>query len=186
MNETVKILKNRRTIRWFREGAVEESALVEMVDCARLAPSAANMQPLKYKIINGRENVLKIFPYTKWAGYLPDKNPSENDAPSAFILMLADSEIKESCECDAGIGAMSIMTAAESMGLATCMIGSFDRMAVAELLNIKESLKPLYLIAVGYPAQTSGDVEFEGNIKYRMDDTGHVSVPKRSIEEVLV
>ncbi len=186
MNETIKILKNRRTVRWFEKRAIEEALLVEMVDCARLAPSAANLQPLKYKILSKREEVLEIFPYTKWAGYLPDKNPCEENAPSSFILMLADSKIKESCECDAGIAAMSIMTAAESMGLTSCMIGSFDRVRVSEILKIEETLKPLYLIAVGYPAQNAKTVEFCGDVKYTMDEQDNISVPKRSLEDILI
>ena len=186
MNETVKLLKNRRTIRWFENISVDEKILVEAVDCARLAPSAANLQPLKYKIVSDKERVLKIFPYTKWAGYLPDNNPDECDAPAAFIIVASDTEYKGNCECDAGIALMSITLCLESFGVSSCIIGSFDKEKVLEILNIDKKYKPLYLVAAGYPAQKSVAVEFTGDVKYSMADDKTVSVPKRSLDEVLI
>ncbi len=186
MNETVKLLKNRRTIRFFEQRSVDTPLLLEAVDCARLAPSAANLQPIKYKIINDKDTVLKIFPYTKWAGYLPDVNPEEKDSPAAFILMALDTEIKENCECDAGICAMSITMCLESQGVATCMIGSFDKGKVSEILGLDRRFKPLYLIAAGYPAQKSRAVGCTDGIKYTCDKDGNFSVPKRSMEEILL
>jgi nitroreductase len=44
----IDIVKSRRTIRLFKQDAISEDLLLELVDAGRLAPSASNIQPLEY------------------------------------------------------------------------------------------------------------------------------------------
>jgi len=46
--DCIDIVKSRRTIRLFKQDAISEDLLLELVDAARLAPSASNIQPLEY------------------------------------------------------------------------------------------------------------------------------------------
>lgn len=71
MNVYDAIMK-RRTIRKFEQKAVSEDNLVKLVDCARVAAYGANVQPLKFMIVNNSKTLQKIYPMTKWAGYLAD------------------------------------------------------------------------------------------------------------------
>ena len=63
------LIKARRTVRKFTDKPIPENLLVSYINCARLAPSAANMQVLKYVIIQSREQVSEIMPHVKWAVY---------------------------------------------------------------------------------------------------------------------
>ena len=65
MNVYDAIMK-RRTIRKFEQKAVSEDNLVKLVDCARVAAYGANVQPLKFMIVNNSKTLQKIYPMTKW------------------------------------------------------------------------------------------------------------------------
>ena len=71
MNIEELILK-RRSVRKFKQEKIELSILENAVRLASYAPSPANLQYIKYKIVNNEEICKKIFENTKWAGYLPD------------------------------------------------------------------------------------------------------------------
>ncbi|MCW4027386.1 MAG: nitroreductase family protein, partial [Candidatus Bathyarchaeota archaeon] len=117
----------RRTIRKYEQRNVPEEVLIRCVDAARLSPSAANLQPLKYVIVND-ENLLKpVFSTLSWAGYLPNYQPSLEETPRAYIVILLDKEIRKNAGEDAGIAAMSISMVAYGEGLGSCILSAVDR-----------------------------------------------------------
>lgn len=181
-------ISNRRTIRRFEQKPVQHYDLVKLVDCARLAPFGANLQPLKYKIITEPETVKALYPLTKWAAYL-DWEPNENERPTAYIAIINDTSIKPTAntECDCGAAVMSMILEACELGLGTCWLGAIDRVEIKKLLNLDENLDIKYLLAVGYPAQ-SGDIcdINNGDIKYFFDEDGNVCVPKRRLSEIII
>ncbi len=180
-------IMNRRTIRKFEQKPIEHDALVKLVDCARMAAYAANMQPLKFKIVDDKESLNKIFPYTKWAAMLKDGTPSEDERPVAYIALLGDTSIKKSFECDAGAAATTIMLAAYEMGIASCQLGAINRDGIKKALDIDDKYELPYIIALGYPSQKSKAVEAkDGSIKYFMDENNVLNIPKRPLDEVLI
>lgn len=182
-----EVLKQRRSIRKFKQEPIDGVLLEEFIDCARLASSGANLQPIKYLYANSKQMCGKIFPLTKWAAYLKDGAPRENERPTAYIAILNDSAIrKEGWELDAGAAAMSIIIAAQSKGIASCWLGAIDREALSSLFGLKEEIKISSIIALGYPHEKSQAVPCGGDIKYFKDESGTLNVPKRSINEVLV
>lgn len=81
-----ELVMKTRSCRRFKEEAISEELLRELVDLARLSASAANLQPLKYIISYKKEMNDIIFPKLKWAGYLKDwDGPEEGERPSAYI-----------------------------------------------------------------------------------------------------
>lgn len=179
----------RRTIRKFMQQSVPALALEKLVDCARVSAYGANMQPLKFKIITDTSLLDAMFGSIKWAGYLPDGAPKENERPPAYIAVLGDTTIRTNgvFETDAGAAVTSMMLAAVEEGLGTCWLGAIDRDKLQTLLQLPEHLKVVYLLAVGYPAQKSRMTEMQnGDVKYYEDENGVIHVPKRSMDEVLV
>lgn len=181
-------IMNRRTIRKFKNKKVDECDLVKLIDCARVAAYGANVQPLKFAIINSDEMLEKIYPTTKWAGYLTDGAPKESERPSAYIAVLGDTSIKENgaFECEAGAAVTTMMLEAVEMGFGTCWLGALKRDEIKEILNLDEKFNVVYLLAVGYPEQESRMVDMTDSIKYYEDENGVINVPKRSLEEVLI
>jgi len=183
------ILKERRTIRKFRQDRISEELLKKYIDLARLAPSAANLQPIKYAIVHTKEMTDKLFDLTKWAGYLaPQYNPKDDERPTAYIVILTDDNIRKSgCDMDVGAAAQSIILSAYNDGIGTCWIASVDREKTAELLNLSDNLKVSCVIALGYPMESPREVEVEkADIKYYLDNNGTLCVPKRCSQEVTV
>lgn len=187
------IVKNRSTRGFDESYHVEKETLLELVDCARLSASSANIQPLKYYVTSEKDKVNEIFTTTKWAGALPELHlPFPGTHPTAFIVILLDKTIDDNAakfQVDVGIAAQSITLAATEKELSGCMIKSFDAGRLKEILALPETLVPMLVIALGKGAEMISLEEMpeDGNFHYyRTDENKHHHVPKRSLQEVVV
>jgi nitroreductase len=183
------VTKNRSYRRFDEQAVIERDVLRELVELARLSASGANSQPLKYILSNTKEKNDLIFPCLAWAGYLKDwPGPSEGERPSAYIIILDDTEVKKPLGCDQGIAAQSILLGATEKGLGGCMIGSIQRDKLRELLGIDQRYEILLVIALGKPAEkvVIETVGPDGNIKYWRDSNGIHHVPKRSLDDIII
>ncbi|HEB74856.1 MAG TPA: nitroreductase family protein [Nitrospirae bacterium] len=183
------IRKTRSCRRFHQEEAVSEETLKGLVDLARLSASAGNLQPLKYVLSADPEKNDKIFSCLAWAAYLKDwPGPAEGERPSAYIVVLGDSEISINCWCDHGIAAQSIMLGATERGLGGCIVGSIDRNRLRELLGIPERFEILLVLAIGKPKEeiVLEEIPEDGSIKYWRDDDGVHHVPKRRLEDIIL
>jgi len=183
------ISKNRSYRRFHQEIDIKLETLKELVDLARLSASAANMQPLKYILSCQPEKNSLIFPHLAWAGYLTDwPGPCEGERPSAYIIILGDTEIRQSFGCDHGIAAQSILLGATEKGLGGCMIASIQRQELRQALAIPPRYEILLVLALGTPKET---VMIEtigpgGDTKYWRDSKGIHHVPKRALDDIII
>ena len=183
------VIRNRSCRRFDEDFVIERQTLVELIDLARLSPSAGNLQPLKYILSCTPEKNALIFRHLAWAGYLKDwPGPREGERPSAYVVVLRDTEIGDACGCDHGIAAQSILLGAVEQGLAGCMIGSIDRKALGAALQVADRYEILLVVALGKPRETVEIEELgpQGNIKYWRDETGVHHVPKRPLRELII
>lgn len=183
------IIKKNRSCRRFKKGVkVTKKTLIELVELARLSASAANLQPLKYLLSYSSEKNKKIFPHTKWAGYLRDwDGPSQSERPSAYILILGDTEITKSFGCDHGIAAQNILLGAVEKNLSGCILGALNRKGLHDSLGIPSRYEVLLAIALGRPAEKSViEAACDGNIEYWRDKKGILHVPKRPLQELIL
>lgn len=188
MNVYEAIMK-RRTIRKFTQEEIPHDTLIKLIDCARVAAYGANIQPLKFMIVTDKEQLKEIFPFTKWAGYLADGAPEEDERPTAYIAVLGDGEIRpnRSYEVEAGAAVTTMMLQAVEEGLGTCWLGALERNGIKEVLGLGERYDLVYMLALGYPNQESRMVEMKDqNVKYYESEDGTINVPKRSLEEIIV
>jgi len=183
------VVRNRSYRRFDEEFSIERATLESLVDLARLSPSAANLQPLRYILSCTPEKNARIFPHLAWAGYLRDwPGPAEGERPAAYIVILCDTDIGDAFGCDHGIAAQSILLGAVEQDLAGCMIGSIDRKALGAALDVPDRYKILLVVALGKPRETIVIEEAgpQGNVKYWRDETGVHHVPKRPLQELIV
>jgi nitroreductase len=184
------IRKNRSYRRFYQDFFIEPDTLRELVDLARLSASAANIQPLRYILSCDSQKNDLIFENLEWAGYLKDwPGPSEGERPSAYIIILVDTEISLSTAgCDHGIAAQSILLGATEKGLGGCMIASIRRAKIREAFKIPPHLEIMLVLALGKPKEkvVIETVGPDGNIKYWRDSEGKHHVPKRSIDDIIV
>ena len=183
------VLKNRSFRRFDENHSIEEGTLRDLVDLARLTPSSANMQPLKYMISCDPERNGLIFPHLKWAGYLKEwPGPEKGERPAGYIVILRDNTIFKAETCDHGIAAQTILLGAAEKGLGGCMIGNIDMDGLRADLGIAEHLQVLLVLALGRPVEEVRLVAPgpEGDMKYWRDEEGVHHVPKRGLEEIII
>jgi len=185
-----KLITRTRSYRRFDESrAISRDELVELVDCARLSASAGNRQPLKFILSSDTEKNEKIFPHLLWAAYLKDwPGPPPGERPTGYIIILGDTTVHPTFECDHGIAAQSIMLAATEKGLGGCMIASIKRDPLRAALNIAPTLEILLVLALGRPIErvVIEPVPTSGDIRYWRDGEQRHHVPKRSLDDLIV
>jgi nitroreductase len=183
------VMQNRTYRRFYQEVAVEYKMLRELVDLARLSASAANLQPLKYVLSCEPQKNALIFPHLGWAGYLKDwHGPCEGERPSAYIIILNDTRISQSVDCDHGIAAQSILLGATEKGLGGCMIGTVQRQKLRKTLDIPSNYEILLVLALGKPKEQVVIEAFDADndIKYWRDSDGKHHIPKRQLDDIIL
>ena len=87
-----KLIIARRSVRLFKQREVPLSIIKKVINAARLAPSAANLQFLEYLIIHKKELRREVFKHLHWAAYLSSKrNPPAGNEPALYIIILTNS-----------------------------------------------------------------------------------------------
>lgn len=183
------VLKNRSYRRWYQNEPVSEATLRELVDLARNSASATNRQPLKYILSCDPEKNAKIFPLIGFASQLKDwGGPVEGERPSAYIVILLDTDISKNSLCDHGIAAQSILLGATERGLGGCMHGSAKKPEMMKALNIPAKYEIQLVISLGKPKEkvVLETVGSDGKTAYWRDNDHVHHVPKRPLDEIII
>ena len=179
---------NRRSIRKFRQIPLERTDIERWINGARLAPQAANLQPVKYLVEDDPSLLSPVFDTTKWAAYLyPDHTPEPDQRPVAYIVLLIDTQIKAAgYDTDAGACGENLILCAQGDGVGSCWLGAVNRPVLAQVLNISHRFLIHSVIALGYPDESPVSEPMSGDaIQYYEDSTGTLHVPKRSFSDLV-
>ena len=186
-NKLQKIITCRRSIRLFKQKSVPLAVIKRAVDAGRLAPSAANLQFIEYLVINAPKVCERIFPLTRWAGYLyPKRMPPSGKRPTAYIILLANQKKSKAPDLrDIGAAAENIMLSLSAEGIGSCWIASIEREVLRKIFKIPCFYLIDSLIACGYPAEKPKLENDSKHVKYWLDKKGRLHVPKRLFREIL-
>ena len=154
-----KLILARYSVRAYRPDSVPGPLLQEVLEAARLAPTAANRQPFRVVVIHtrGREaDLLRIYP----RGWFVT-------APVVLAVCAVPGEAWErnrfdgwsAAETDATIATDHMLLAAADRGLGTCWIAAFDPEAAREVLGLPEGVIPVSFTPLGWPADTPAPKE---------------------------
>lgn len=180
---------NRSYRRFDHSAAVSMQTLEDLVELARLCPSAANKQPLRFILCSSPQENERIFPCLKWAAYLTDwKGPAANERPSAYIVVVNAVENWDMAQIDAGIMAQTMLLGAVEKGLGGCIIASVDRKKLGEIFALQEGIEIMLVLALGKPVEDVRivDLPADGSIKYYRDEAQVHYVPKRGMAELIL
>ena len=184
-----ELIKKTRSYRRFdSKREVSRDELYEMVEAARCSGSAANRQRIRFSLVNDKATCDKIFPNVAFAGYLKEwAGPAPDERPMAYIVMMCrEEEIDVSLAMDMGIAAQSILLTATEMGLGGCMIRSFKKAKIEEILG-KSGYNAAFVIALGAPTERVYLTSVkDGDIKYFRDENDDHAVPKFSLDELII
>ena len=182
-----ELVRATRSIRRFKEDRrISVSGLLALVDAARLAPCAANLQKLRFSIVEDRELCSEVFPALSWAGYLKDwDGPSSGERPAAYVVIHAPVEEKRFTRVDVGIAAAYIVLCARSRGLGACMVMSFDVEALTAAVGSPEGCRPALVLALGEPAEKVVLEDPSPRTEYWRDESSIHHVPKLPLDRIL-
>ncbi|HHY82826.1 MAG TPA: nitroreductase [Clostridiales bacterium] len=146
------VAKKRCSVRNYLPKDVEEEKLLKVLEAARVAPSACNLQP--WQIIVVRDFQLKLELYESY--------PREWFAKAPVILVVCVDHSqswkrfdgKDYGDVDATIAADHMTLAAADLGLGTCWIGAFDANKCRKALDLPGHMEPIAMLPLGYPAKT--------------------------------
>lgn len=186
------LLTRARSYRSFDESLpVSRERLLSWIDLTRLCPSSINLQMLKIRPVTEQKECQDMLSATRWAGKLKDVTlPPKGHAPTAYAVICADTQVIASAEQfqkDVGILAQTLLLAAVEDGFGGCMIGSFSKETVTDLLGLPEHLPPQLVIALGKPDERVETVPLpeNGDTSYYRENGVHY-VPKRSLDELII
>ncbi len=147
MNETMKNICQRRSIRKYKDQPLPKEILDEVIKAGFYAPSAINAQPRHFWIVDDKEMIQDIMDIQGHCKFL--------EQAKTAILVCGDLEISEQFWIDDCAAATeNILIAAQSFGLGTCWCGLCHTEAAWNLVvnfNLPEHIRPYSLIAIGYP-----------------------------------
>jgi len=177
---------SRRSIRQFKKKPIPKKILMKLVNAARLAPSAANLQPMEFVAVNDKQLNKAIFSCLRWAAYIsPKGNPQPGQEPTAYIVVLVNTEIKDKgFERDSGAALENVILTAWEEGIGSCWIISIDRSKIHQILSIPDKYKVDSILALGYSAEQPVIEEMKNSVKYWKDKDGQLHVPKRKLEDI--
>ncbi|MBE0711039.1 MAG: nitroreductase family protein [Candidatus Aminicenantes bacterium] len=182
-----EVIVGRRTIRRFKPEPVAREFLERLVDVGRLAPSAANMQPLEFIIVDEAGLKAEIFAFLKWAAYIaPEGNPKPGEEPAAYIVTLGNTKVREKMfEYDIGAAMENMIIAALAEGVGSCWMLSIDRDKLRAALGVPEDYRIDSVLALGYPAEDPAAEVMGESCRYWKDADGRLHVPKRPLSTVI-
>ncbi len=147
MNELLDLLKERSSVRSFKDDKIEQEKIDKILEAAKLAPTACNKQPQKIYVINTKDGLAKL---------QKCKHQHFNEQ-AAFLVCYDEDECWEreydnhkSGEVDASIVTTYMMLEAESLGLSSTWIMHFIPEAVITEFELEKNIIPVALLVVGY------------------------------------
>lgn len=147
-----KVIKERYSVRNFKTDKIEIEKINILLEIINYIPTATNAQPQKIYILQSKESLSKI-----------KKIANTYNAP-IVLLICADTNIawhnpKEkdynTSEMDGSITSTYLMLKSYELGLGSVFIRAFNSNEVQQVFNLPNNIKPISLLAIGYPSEDS-------------------------------
>jgi nitroreductase len=144
-------VKGRYSTRAYQDKPVEEEKLLQILDAARLAPSASNRQEWRFIVVRDAEKRAKL-------ADIAHKQAFVGQAPVVLAACAVTDNHLMSCgqpcyPIDVAIALEHVALAATALGLGTCWIGAFDETAAKKLLGVPADVRIIELMPLGYPSE---------------------------------
>jgi nitroreductase len=147
MKNAIEVLQSRRSIRTYAEKAVERGIIEEIIDCARLAPTAMNDQPWDFVVLTAKEDLRRIPPMLGHAEFI---------ANAAFAVLVLARETDCAVE-DCSAATENLLIAAAAHGIGSCWVAGTKQAygpVVARAFGAPEDRQLIAIVSFGYPAET--------------------------------
>ncbi len=147
--EALEALKTRRCVRAYTHEPVPREVIEELIDCARLAPTAHNVQPWEFVVVRDRAVLRQIAAVTDYGKFIVD-------VPVCIVVLCKDTKYYLE---DGSAATENILLAAHARGLGACWVAGDKKPYAARILDLvgaPAGYKLISLVPVGHPAEQSG------------------------------
>jgi len=149
--EILNIIKGRRSVRSFLDKKIPDEHLKLIMEAGIWAPSGSNIQPWQFVVVRDPELIKKI----------KLVSPGLFGNPDALVVACVDRKRYERAGklgytlslMDVSMAAQNMMLMAYSLGIGSCPIASFNKLAVREILELPDNFEPVLMISLGYPEE---------------------------------
>lgn len=144
MNELLNLLKIRRSVRLFQDKVIPKEKLEAIIDAARFAPTARNVQPWEFVVITDKKKIIEL------SNLGPNAKLMETAAAAIAVFSVDTQYYLE----DGSATTCNILFAATALGIGSCWIAGDKKPyvgQVSKLLNAPQGMKLISMIALGYP-----------------------------------
>lgn len=156
--KVMEAILKRRSIRQFTNQPIAQDDLNTLLRAAMMAPTARNCQEWEFVVVRNKETFKKmmhVHPYAKMleqadCAIIVCGNTQREHAPGYWMA-------------DCGAATQNILLAATSLGIGSVWLGVYPNEArmkgLSQLLGLPDYVKPLNIIALGYPAEKKEEVD---------------------------
>ncbi|MDE7289155.1 MAG: nitroreductase family protein [Oscillospiraceae bacterium] len=151
----LEIAKSRYSVRSYSDKKVEQEKLDQILYAAHVAPTAANLQPVRLIAVQSDEGLNKI-----------GKAANIYGAPLAIIVCSEHNRAwtrpfdgKQTIDIDASILTDHMMLAATELGLGSVWICYFKPDIISREFDLPDNLEPINILAVGYSDESPASPE---------------------------
>ncbi len=153
--DTFQAIKSRRSIRSFNDKAVSDEEIEKLIDAARFAPSAGNLQPWEFIIVKEPKTKRQLSVAALNQHFI-------EEAPIVIVVCANETRsgrrygrrgVTLYCIQDTAAATQNLLLAAYSLGLSTCWIGAFREKLVRESLKTPSHVRPVAMIPVGFSSR---------------------------------
>lgn len=150
-----EVLRVRRSVRVYKKRSVEEEKMTRILEAASSAPSAGNLQAFEIFLVNSSDRKTRLAKAALDQDFI---------AQAPVVLVFCANPVRSSSRYgrrgvelysvqDATIAASYAQLAATDVGLASVWVGAYHDNEVRQILGIKQPLRPVAIIAIGYPSE---------------------------------
>jgi nitroreductase len=146
-----ELAKNRVSIRSYQPEPVSQKLIHEILEAGRLAPTACNLQPFRFIVVQDKENLAalaKSYP-APWFAEAPLVIAICTEPSKAWLRKKHDGKIY--ADVDGAIAADHMTLVAEELGLGSCWIGAFNPTIAREVLQLPDDVELLTMLTLGHP-----------------------------------
>ena len=154
--EFFELIQKRRSVRLYTDDPVDDSLVNKILEAARIAPSAGNLQPYEFRIIRDIQTKKELVTAAYGQGFIA--------AAPVVIVFIEDAVRTERTygvrgtslyvHQDTAVAVSHAHLAAADLGLGSCWVGAFDSPAVARILDLRNGIVPVAMLPIGFPAES--------------------------------
>lgn len=159
----LELVKERYSCRSFSTKEIEKEKILQILEVARLAPTARNFQPQRVLVLDKKEELQKLSFCTKYGWNAPVVMILFYDKLVSYKRDKYDG--KEFGDIDTSIVATQMMLEIQSLGLGTTWVGAFNPKKLMEIYEVPENLIPVAILPIGYPSDLArpSELHFKRN-----------------------